>query len=195
MNSDEVVRLFVAGVISDSVRERLAVVLEELRGSGVRMSVVRKENVHLTFVFLGNIFGSFVEPLVELLDGVAATYAPVSCEVAGLGTFGSARAPRVVWAGLRSETDALPGLHADLSAGARRLGIPVEDRAFVPHLTLGRVKPGARCGGLNELVAARRSMVFGDMLMKRVVLMRSLMRSDGVVYEELHAARLCGAGT
>nr|WP_245900302.1 2'-5' RNA ligase family protein [Geodermatophilus normandii] len=61
--------------------------------------------------------------------------------MAGAGRFGSVRRPQVFWAGLDGDVDAVTALAGRLAAGARGLGLPVEDRPFRPHLTLGRWHP------------------------------------------------------
>jgi 2'-5' RNA ligase len=61
--------------------------------------------------------------------------------LAGAGRFGSVRRPQVFWAGLTGDVPALVELAARLAAVARELGLPVEDRPFRPHLTLGRWPP------------------------------------------------------
>ena len=61
--------------------------------------------------------------------------------VAGAGRFGSVRRPQVFWAGLDGDVEPLVELAGRLASAARGLGLPVEDRPFRPHLTLGRWAP------------------------------------------------------
>ena len=61
--------------------------------------------------------------------------------MAGAGRFGSVRRPQVFWAGLDGDVPPLVGLADRLGAAARKLHLPVEDRPFRPHLTLGRWAP------------------------------------------------------
>ncbi len=73
-------------------------------------------------------------------DAVAPT-PPASLRLAGAGRFGSARRPQVFWAGVDGDVAVLTALAGRLAAAARGLGLPVEDRPFRPHLTLGRWHP------------------------------------------------------
>jgi 2'-5' RNA ligase len=51
----------------------------------------------------------------------------------------------VLWLGVGDPApSALLALQGDLEAAARRLGVPPEERAFHPHLTLARAIPGTR---------------------------------------------------
>ena len=77
---------------------------------------------------------------------VAATPA-MTLRLAGAGRFGPARRPQVAWAGVDGDVGPLTGLASRLAAAARGLGLPVEDRPFHPHLTLGRWRPGRPADG------------------------------------------------
>ena len=74
--------------------------------------------------------------------GEAVAVAPaMSLRLAGAGRFGSSRRPQVFWAGLDGDVQPLVGLANRLADAARRLDLPVEDRPFHPHLTIGRWPP------------------------------------------------------
>ena len=106
-----------------------------------RLRWVPPEQWHLTLVFCGEVDASVVPELTERLARAAARTQPMSLRLAGAGTFPkqSARA-RVVWVGVDGDTPALARLAERCAAAARRCGIPVEDRAFRPHLTLARAR-------------------------------------------------------
>jgi 2'-5' RNA ligase len=73
------------------------------------------------------------------------------------------------------------------------LGLGVDERAFSPHLTLGRVRreagpeaadfAGKVLGGLEAITA-------GEMAAETVYLYRSELRPTGAVYTRLHSAAL-----
>ena len=82
----------------------------------------------------------------------------MTLRLAGGGRFGSLRRPQVAWAGL--DGDVGPLVDARRPAGRRRpraLRLPVEDRPFRPHLTLGRWRPGQPAdGALTDRLAGYR---------------------------------------
>lgn len=92
---------------------------------------------HVTLAFLGDVprarFAGLIGALGPVLDGAP----PTTLQLAGAGRFGRRR-PRVLWAGVGGDVDALSVVADRLAAAARHAGVPVEDRALVPHLTLGR---------------------------------------------------------
>lgn len=87
---------------------------------------------------------------------VAAT-PRMTLRLAGGGRFGSVRRPQVAWAGLDGDVRPLTALADRLAAVARSLRLPVEDRPFRPHLTIGRWRPRRPADGtLTDRLAGYR---------------------------------------
>ena len=81
----------------------------------------------------------------------------MTLRLAGGGRFGSVRRPQVAWAGLDGDVRPLTELSRRLAAAARSLRLPVEDRPFRAHLTLGRWRPGHPAdGALTDQLAGYR---------------------------------------
>lgn len=98
---------------------------------------------HLTLLFLGTVPATRVPALTDALGEAVAPTPELALRLAGGGRFGSRRRPQVAWAGLEGDVGPLGELAGRLAGAARRLGLPVEDRPYRPHLTLGRWRPGA----------------------------------------------------
>jgi 2'-5' RNA ligase len=115
------------------------------------------ERWHLTLLFLGRVPEDDVPALVEAAAPAVAATPPLSLRLAGGGRFGSVRRPQVAWAGLDGDVEPLVQLAKRLATAARRLRLPVEDRPFRPHLTLGRWRPGHPADGtLTDRLAGYR---------------------------------------
>jgi 2'-5' RNA ligase len=81
----------------------------------------------------------------------------MSLRLAGAGRFGPVRRPQVFWAGLDGDVAPLVELAEWLATAAWALDLPVEDRPFRPHLTLGRWPPRRPADGtLPERLAGYR---------------------------------------
>jgi 2'-5' RNA ligase len=104
--------------------------------------------------------------------GAAVTGTPAATlRLAGAGRFGSRRRPAVCWAGLDGDVAVLTALAGRLATGARGLGLPVEDRPFRPHLTLGRWLPRRPADGdLPDRLAGYRGPAWP---LREVALVRS----------------------
>lgn len=144
-------RLFIALELPEAVKAELAAVQGRLPREAVRW--VRAEGMHLTLQFLGEADGGLVEPLVAALAAIPRV--PLQLRLAGLGTFGG-RTPRVVWAGVAGDTEALARLQAAVVAATAPLGFVAEARPWSPHLTLGRARQDARPDALRALADAVR---------------------------------------
>lgn len=134
-----VMRLFLALPVPEPQRERLAALQNRLRTG----RAVDPEAFHLTMLFLGDVPRAAAEELDAALAGAEFRLPPITLE--RLGHFGHAR-PAAIWIGA-GPRDALEGLHADLRRRARRAGLELPRRRFVPHVTLARVRGRAEDAG------------------------------------------------
>jgi 2'-5' RNA ligase len=82
-----------------------------------------------------------VPPLATAAAVAVAAAPAMALRLTGAGRFGSSRRPQVFWAGLDGDVRPLTELAERLADAARGLGLPVEDRPFRAHLTVGRWRP------------------------------------------------------
>jgi 2'-5' RNA ligase len=130
-----------------SALEDLAGALEPLRADAGAPRWTAPERWHLTLLFLGTVPADRVPPLVDGLAAAMAGAPSMTLRLAGGGRFGSRRRPSVAWTGVEGDVVPLTELAARLARTARTLRLPVEDRPFRAHLTLGRWRPGAPADG------------------------------------------------
>jgi 2'-5' RNA ligase len=135
-------RLFVAVDPPAEARTHLDRALSPLRGAAGEPRWIPPERWHVTLLFLGAVAVDDVAGLRAAVATAVAPTAPLRLLLAGAGRFGSGRRPQVFWTGLEGDVGALTDLADRLRAGARGLGLPVEDRPFRAHLTVGRWRPG-----------------------------------------------------
>jgi len=137
--------------------EELGAALEPLRAAAGAPRWTAPERWHLTLLFLGTVPSDRVPPLVDGLSRAVAGTPPMTLRLAGGGRFGSRRRPSVAWAGIDGDLEPLTELAGRLARAARSLRLPVEDRPFRAHLTLGRWRPGdAADGDLMDRLAGYR---------------------------------------
>jgi 2'-5' RNA ligase len=186
--SGRAVRGFVAVLLPDDVRARLAATAAELRARAPGLAWVRADNLHLTLRFLGGVEPAMLEKVREGVAVAATTVAPFAVALGGLGGFPSARAPRVVWAGVVAGGEGLGALHAALEAALVARGIPGEARAFHAHVTLARAREPRGGGGLASALGA--GIRFGEIRVAALHLMRSELDPRGARYSVLMEAPL-----
>ena len=184
-------RLFVAVVLGGAVGARAHEALERLRTLAPRARWVRPEGVHVTLAFLGAVEPARLAPLQEALSQVAARHPALQLGVAGGGSFGSPARPRVLWAGITGDTEALGTLQADVARSLGPLGFSPEARAFTPHLTLARAKEPRGEPALAEAARALAQEDWGRARVEHLV----LFESAGGRYVPRLEAPLQGAGS
>jgi 2'-5' RNA ligase len=153
---------------------------------------VPSENMHLTLKFLGDVATSHLNFLKQMLSQIAEAHAPFDLQIGGLGCYPNQRAPRVIWIGVHAPPT-LAALQKNVEAGAARLGYEREERAFSPHLTLGRARQNAHPAALPQIRAALNSLQLGEMEIARVDaihLFRSDLTPNGSIYAKLFSAPL-----
>jgi RNA 2',3'-cyclic 3'-phosphodiesterase len=97
-------------------------------------------------------------PLLMAAAAPAVVGAPaMALRLARGGRFGPPRRPQVMWVGLDGDVRPLTELAGGLADAARALDLPVEDRPFRAHLTVGRWRPREPADGtLPSLLADYR---------------------------------------
>jgi 2'-5' RNA ligase len=192
---EQVLRAFIAVEIPDEVRAALAAGQARLKKLGASVGWSTPETIHLTLLFLGDIFAAQVAPLAAALDDVMVQHAPFELTVAGLGWFGPQNSPRVIWAGVSDPDSKLAALQKQVEEQARGLGLRTEPRPFHPHLTLGRTRPGGHAT-LTALTAALRQAndtAYGRCAVDAVRLMQSRLEPAGARHSLLYESRLKGS--
>jgi len=145
------VRCFVALDLPEPVCNHLANLGARLRERfPVRM--VDRHHLHLTLLFAGDVDDPVVDGLAAAVQSVALP--PLRLCLRGFGHFPPRGVPRVLWAGIGGDDDALVSLHDGLAARAAELGVPRDARDFAPHVTIARVKSEFGALALVDALAA-----------------------------------------
>lgn len=183
--SENKIRAFVAMEIPENIRVKIdREITSKLRKCDVRCSWVRPENIHLTLKFLGD---TPVEAVAKIARDIATAIegiAPLELRLEGVGAFGG-KSPRVVWAGISGETQALELIARVIDDVTFLHGFPREKRRFSPHLTVGRVRDPQNAG---ELVSRIGEIVIEpeDFTAERILFMKSELTPQGSIYSPLH---------
>lgn len=161
-------RLFVAIPMSHSMKQSLVEIQKRMIREGYKGSFTRKENLHMTAVFIGE--WENTELVMKALDHVPIP--SVSLELARLGHFGN-----LYWAGTR-EDPKLEEYVLALREEFRRASIPFDPHPFLPHITLAR-----------RIIAPKENDIEipkAHMQLRHVCLMESDREEDGrLIYREL----------
>lgn len=183
------IRAFIAVDLDDPVIETICNVVEILKPRITEIRWLRKENLHLTLKFLGNIAESQVEPIAAALRHPVGLFSPCTISAKGLGVFPDFRRPKILWVGLTG--DQLVQLAAEIESALMPLGFTPENRAFTPHLTIGRWREGSRpAKNLRQEIDNLNDFEFGACAIRQIVLFQSVLKPEGASYSQLRTIQL-----
>ncbi len=181
----EKLRAFIAISLPEPVLQGIVTAQETLKRSGLKIRWVRKEGIHLTLKFLGDIDRDSVEKISEAMERATGSFSPFTLWAEGIGVFPNLRRPRVAWVGLSGDIEILRALQRDLESQLSGLGFPKEKRPFKGHLTLGRVKGRLDGIKLQEALEDLGDFRTESFTARSIVLFQSDLRPDGAVYSRL----------
>jgi RNA 2',3'-cyclic 3'-phosphodiesterase len=188
------IRLFIAWPLAREVEHELGRISFLLKQKGGRISWVKPDNIHLTARFLGDTDENLVPQIASLIDAVATTSEQIDCRLDCLGAFPDMKRPRVIWAGIGGNLEAMQQMADALEHGVRKLGFEKETKRFKPHLTLGRVRDPHQLEALMMTIQQFRITPL-SFTFDRLVLFRSTLTPQGSIYERLHEKMLGAAST
>lgn len=178
-------RLFTAVEVGDEVRSAVAGLLDDLRGRAartvpdLRVTWTPPERVHLTLCFIGEVDAATVERIRSRL-APPLPLPPFTFTVDSVGTFPAVGPPRVFWAGVGEGRAELLALQQAVRARLAAVPLDLEQRAYTPHLTLGRLK--IRAPGVRRALDGLDRRRLGVVAVEAVTLFESrLARETGYV--------------
>jgi len=127
-------RLFISINLSEDMCSKIygtVCNIKEIAGKG---HFSRKENLHVTLSFLGEVTADDAEKVKACMDAVQADKFDIY--LGGLGRF-KRTGFDIYWIGIE-ESEPLSRLHTLLNGKLSQKGFSIDKREFKPHLTLGR---------------------------------------------------------
>jgi len=181
-------RTFIAIPLPDECRQLLSEMQISLRRFGADVRWTAIPSIHLTLKFLGEIQPEVLPALGESLR-LSAIVPEFTIRIEGLGAFPDLKRPRVIWCGIEGDRDSLSVLQERVEAACARLDMPKEERAFHPHLTLGRVQGKRNLQPLTDYIRIASSPGCG-FTVDRYQVYKSTLTPRGAIYDMLEAVRL-----
>ncbi len=188
-------RIFIALDIDDAIRQSIARFLEGVRGFAPDARWVRPASLHMTLKFIGEKPEPMVEEIKRALSAINAQAPEITFREYGF--FPTPKSPRVFWVGIEAGPQ-LAALAAAVDDTMAALGVPKEEHAFSPHLTLARRGEGSgapswrkgdgvnRCfQHLQERLAALPAPEFGTMTAHEFFLYQSQLQRGGSRYTKI----------
>ncbi|MBI2870575.1 MAG: RNA 2',3'-cyclic phosphodiesterase [Candidatus Omnitrophica bacterium] len=178
-------RLFIAIELADEIKASLAHIQEVLKRSPSQVKWVNPGQIHLTLRFLGETAEEKLEALKGAIREVAEGLSPFEFTLGPLGAFPKLENPRVLWVGIEKGQDSAKDIAQKLEEALALLGFQKEERAFTPHVTLGRVRFIKDRTRLVRTLKSPSLTAEGSMTVTALSLIESTLTPQGPVYRTL----------
>lgn len=181
-------RLFVAIPLPDATRDQVAALVTGWQPQAWPMRWVAPRSLHLTLRFLGDVEPGTVGAIADVLDGAVPGAGPIELVSQAVEFSPSRSRARVLWMAME------PVAHLELLAHRLEQGLAgfagrEAEGPFRPHVTLARVRRGARVPR-DAQGQVQQAVLPGACLAERVVLYQSELDGGPPRYFERHAVAL-----
>ena len=166
-------RLFVAIRPPERIR---ALLLAAMGGiSGARWQ--SDEQIHLTLRFIGEVDRHRAGDVHAALGAVHQP--PFDLALNGIGAFERRGVAETLWAGVTPHAP-LRALHKKVDAALARVGIAPDERAYLPHITIARLKRGA--GPVGNLLESAGGLGSPPFTADHFALFESDLTAEAAIY-------------
>jgi 2'-5' RNA ligase len=179
-------RIFVAAEIPEKYKDEIITTILPLKADFQRgIKWVKKENIHLTIKFLGEVCSKKSEEVKQALSEIKPLSMPL--KISSFGAFPSLSRPSVLWAGLVDEKGILKNLASEIEVKLSAIGFKKETRPFTPHITLARIKGKCDESFPDEIKKLERCFKIETFYLQGFSLYESRLLKDGAVYTLIKA--------
>ena len=174
-------RLFVALALPDQIADGLAMLQAGVPGANWQT----REQLHLTLRFIGDVDGRDATAADDALSLIEAP--KFSLALKGVGEFGG-KTPYALWTGVR-DREPVAFLQRKIETALQRAGLPPEQRKFLPHVTLARLKGSPR-GRVMDFLTDHALYASRPFDVEAFILYSSVLTPNGSLYRAERAYRL-----
>ncbi len=188
MNHKKKIRAFIAISLSADTVLFLRKIQAEIKRKIPLAVYSRPDTIHITLKFIGDIQNDDIGKIVEIMQQTVADNDSFSLLTGGIGVFPSVKRARVVWAGIKGETDSLEKVHSDLETKFCIAGFEKEKKRFSPHITLARLKIHPDPAAVVQLLHDFKKKISPSFTCNTIDLFKSELRNSGAVHTKLFSA-------
>ncbi len=180
------IRSFLAFELPPGMAGPLSDAHDRFRSCDLDVRWVKKENIHLTVVFLGSVPEDDIEKIAFSADRICRRHSPFEMRLDGAGIFPGRGNPRVIWIGLNGDLERMGRFRDEIQEILIPFGVRREKRAFRPHLTIGRFRKACRPGkNLDDALSRHMGVAGPTCMLDKLVFFRSELCPQGAKYTSL----------
>lgn len=171
--------------------EKMMEIISELKKlmSEENIRWVEPSNFHITLAFPGNTEEDKIAAATYLVNDYCKASGEFKFSISGTGVFKSLRDPKVIWMGV-SESERLKNLYVLVTSALKSMELKIEERAFNPHVTIGRIKSVSFPEKFTADIEKYQNLIIQEVSVKEVILYESILKPTGPVYNPLSKIKL-----
>lgn len=158
----------------------------ELKEIG-NLSIVKKENFHITLKFLGEVNEKTIAEISNKLKFLEK-YEKFKISLYGIGTFPNENYVRVLWIGVNEGNEKIIEIQKEIDEILKYKFS--NEKNFVPHLTIARVKSINNKEKLKNFINKYRNFKFLEFQCNEILLMKSELKKEGANYSVIEKFKL-----
>ena len=132
-------RFFIALDIPPDSQEELTRVQEKLKTLIQEAKLTDPEKLHLTIAFVGEQPDQFKDKLIDIMQKAPQGIPPFTVIPSYIDGFPHLHTANTLWVGVKEDIDKLYELRHHIKDGLSGLGLPVDQRRFVPHIAIAKM--------------------------------------------------------
>lgn len=172
------VRCFISVELPKEIRTNLMDLQKELKTTRNTIKMVAPKHIHITLKFLGEISEQELENVKEKLKNIE--FKKFQIRLQDLLSFPSEQKPRVISVGVQPQGD-LVLLNNEIN---NQLSTK-EDREYIPHATIARIKFVKREKNLLNFIKDKKYFSTEKFIVEKFALMMSILTKDGARHKRL----------
>jgi RNA 2',3'-cyclic 3'-phosphodiesterase len=176
-------RLFIAIPIEPSEEFLEAIQLLKEQMITERIKWVEEENFHLTLKFIGEVTEETATKIKLQLKKVNWS-GMINFSIEGIGLIKNLSDPRAIYANIRN-CEGIETLAKEINLQLAEAGIVADQKSFLPHLTLGRIKFLKDKELLKDILADFRNNYFQKVVCREFTLYESILTPKGPIYKKI----------
>jgi len=138
--SERLIRTFISVTLPKKIVSLSEMLQTTVISKKANIKWVYPGNIHLTLKFLGHTPFEAADEINEALEKMVVNHSGMELNINETGCFPKIERPRVLWLGVGGQVSQLQDFVADLNNKLEKLGFPLDENEYIPHITLARIK-------------------------------------------------------
>ncbi len=184
-------RAFVAIPLNQEAYTGIALLQRRLGQSCAGIRLVKPSNIHLTLKFFKCIDDKQLLKIASILTDTLKSHKSFFISLSEIGIFPNLNCPRVIWVGIKKGKKECICLQKDIENSIGNLKTEKENRAFSPHLTIGRINLKNNRPALINLIEKEKNFSLkAKVPVNTIILFQSILTPKGPIYKSLEKFQL-----